>query len=96
MAICYEVAFDDLVGDSVRTGAQIITVPSNNATFGRSDMTYQQLAMSQVRAVEHGRTILVAAISGSARSSTRKDMSSHRPVCSPPRPSVTGSCCAAT
>jgi apolipoprotein N-acyltransferase len=64
VAICYEVAFDDLVGDSVRAGAQIITVPSNNATFGRSDMTYQQLAMSQVRAVEHGRTVLVAATSG--------------------------------
>jgi len=45
-------------------GAQIITVPSNNATFGRSDMTYQQLAMSQVRAVEHGRSVLVAATSG--------------------------------
>ncbi len=64
VAICYEVAFDDLVGDSVRAGAQIITVPSNNATFGRSDMTYQQLAMSQVRAVEHGRSVLVAATSG--------------------------------
>jgi apolipoprotein N-acyltransferase len=64
VAICYEVAFDNLVGDSVRAGAQIITVPSNNATFGRSDMTYQQLAMSQVRAVEHGRTVLVAATSG--------------------------------
>ena len=64
VAICYEVAFDGLVNDSVRAGAQLITVPTNNATFGRTEMTYQQLAMSQVRAVEHGRAVLVAATSG--------------------------------
>ncbi len=64
VATCYEVAFDGLVTESVRDGAQIITVPTNNATFGRTDMTYQQLAMSQVRAVEHARTVVVAATSG--------------------------------
>ncbi|MDX5961905.1 apolipoprotein N-acyltransferase [Rhodococcus opacus] len=64
VATCYEVAFDDLVSDSVRAGAQLITVPTNNATFGRTDMTYQQLAMSRIRAVEHGRSVLVAATSG--------------------------------
>ncbi|GAB2906180.1 apolipoprotein N-acyltransferase [Rhodococcus aerolatus] len=64
VGICYEIAFDHLVTDSVRAGAQLLTVPSNNATFGRTEMTYQQLAMSQVRAVEHGRTAAVAATSG--------------------------------
>ncbi|MGZ4541755.1 MAG: apolipoprotein N-acyltransferase [Mycobacteriaceae bacterium] len=64
VATCYEVAFDNLVTDSVRAGAQLITVPTNNATFGRTEMSYQQLAMSQVRAVEHGRAVLVAATSG--------------------------------
>ena len=39
-------------------------MPSNNATFGRSDMTYQQLAMSRVRAVEHGRAVVVVTTSG--------------------------------
>ena len=39
-------------------------MPSNNATFGRSDMTYQQLAMSRVRAVEHDRAVLVVTTSG--------------------------------
>ena len=47
IAICWEIAFDDLVADSVAAGAQVLAVPSNNATFGRSDMTYQQLAMSR-------------------------------------------------
>ncbi|WP_241249885.1 apolipoprotein N-acyltransferase [Rhodococcus sp. X156] len=66
VATCYEVAFDYLVNDSVRAGAQLITVPTNNATFGRTEMTYQQLAMSQVRAVEHDRAVLVAATTGAS------------------------------
>jgi len=64
VAICWEIAFDDLVADSVAAGAQVLAVPSNNATFGRSDMTYQQLAMSRVRAVEHDRAVLVVTTSG--------------------------------
>ena len=64
VAICWEVAFDDLVADSVDAGAQVLAVPSNNATFGRSEMTYQQLAMSRVRAVEHDRAVLVVTTSG--------------------------------
>ncbi|GGM78768.1 apolipoprotein N-acyltransferase [Longimycelium tulufanense] len=64
LATCYEVAFDNRVTDTVRSGAQVLAVPTNNATFGVTDMTYQQLAMSRVRAVEHGRTVLVAATSG--------------------------------
>jgi len=64
VATCYEVAFDDLVTESVQAGATVIAVPTNNATFGRTEMTFQQLAMSRVRAVEHGRTVLIAATSG--------------------------------
>jgi len=64
VTICWEVAFDDLVADSVGAGAQILAVPSNNATFGRSEMTYQQLAMSRVRAVEHDRAVIVVTTSG--------------------------------
>ena len=64
IAICWEIAFDDLVADSVDAGAQVLAVPSNNATFGLTEMTYQQLAMSRVRAVEHDRAVLVATTSG--------------------------------
>jgi apolipoprotein N-acyltransferase len=64
VATCYEVVFDDLVRDSVRSGAQLLAVPTNNATFGFTEMTYQQQAISRVRAVEHGRVVLVAATSG--------------------------------
>ncbi|KUO16586.1 apolipoprotein N-acyltransferase [Streptomyces dysideae] len=64
LATCYEAAFDWAVRDTVTDGAQMISVPSNNATFDRSEMTYQQLAMSRVRAVEHSRTVTVPVTSG--------------------------------
>jgi apolipoprotein N-acyltransferase len=64
LATCYEAAFDWDVRDTVIDGAQMISVPSNNATFDRSEMTYQQLAMSRVRAVEHSRTVTVPVTSG--------------------------------
>ena len=64
VAICFEVAFDAAAREPVSRGAQILTVPTNNATFGHSAMTYQQLAMSRVRAVEHRIPVLIAATSG--------------------------------
>ncbi|MGV9989250.1 apolipoprotein N-acyltransferase [Streptomyces sp. NPDC003374] len=64
LATCYEAAFDWAVRDTVTDGAQMISVPSNNATFDRSEMTYQQLAMSRIRAVEHSRTVTVPVTSG--------------------------------
>ncbi|MFD8032231.1 MULTISPECIES: apolipoprotein N-acyltransferase [unclassified Streptomyces] len=64
LVTCYEAAFDWTVRSTVLDGAQLISVPSNNATFDRSEMTYQQLAMSRVRAVEHSRTVTVPVTSG--------------------------------
>ena len=64
VATCYEVAFDRALREAVDAGAQLLAVPTNNATFGDTEMTYQQLAMSRLRAVEHGRTVVVAATSG--------------------------------
>jgi apolipoprotein N-acyltransferase len=62
--ICFEVAFDNLVRDAVSAGADLLAVQTNNATFGFTPMTEQQLAMARFRAVEHGRTVLVAALAG--------------------------------
>lgn len=64
VATCYEVSFDQAFRSSIRNGAQILTTPTNNATFGYSDMTYQQLAMSRLRAMETDRAVVVAATSG--------------------------------
>jgi apolipoprotein N-acyltransferase len=62
--ICFEVAYDGLVRDVVKGGADVLVVQTNNATYNRTNQPPQQLAMSRLRAVEHGRTVLVAATSG--------------------------------
>jgi apolipoprotein N-acyltransferase len=62
--ICFEVVYDGLVGDVVDGGAGMLVVQTNNATFGYTDESEQQLAMSRLRAVEFGRTVAVAATSG--------------------------------
>jgi apolipoprotein N-acyltransferase len=62
--ICFEVAYDDLVRSSVQAGAQLLVVQTNNATFGRTAETYQQLAMSRLRAVENGRTVVQVSTTG--------------------------------
>ena len=64
VATCYEVSFDNAFRNSIDNGAQILTSPTNNATFGFSDMTYQQLAMSRMRAIEADRAMVVPATSG--------------------------------
>ncbi|HZY01072.1 MAG TPA: apolipoprotein N-acyltransferase, partial [Dermatophilaceae bacterium] len=56
--ICFEVAYDGLVRDSVDHGANVLLVQTNNATFGFTDESVQQLAISRIRAIEHGRSIV--------------------------------------
>lgn len=61
--ICFEVAYDDLVRDTVTGGAQFLVVQTNNATFNVAEAR-QQLAMVRLRAVEHGRDALMASTVG--------------------------------
>ncbi|MGE2720722.1 apolipoprotein N-acyltransferase [Mycolicibacterium celeriflavum] len=60
---CWEVIFDRAPRESVRNGAQLLVVPSNNATFTES-MSEQQLAFARLRAVEHDRYVVVAGTTG--------------------------------
>ncbi|GHC43269.1 apolipoprotein N-acyltransferase [Streptomyces cinnamoneus] len=62
--ICFEVAYDEIVHETVRAGARALVVQTNNATYGRTGQPEQQLAMSRLRAVEHGRAVVTAATSG--------------------------------
>jgi apolipoprotein N-acyltransferase len=61
--ICFEVAYDNLVRDTVTGGAQLLAVQTNNATFNEAEAR-QQLAMVRLRAVEHGRNALMASTVG--------------------------------
>ncbi|MGW0480333.1 apolipoprotein N-acyltransferase [Nonomuraea sp. NPDC003214] len=61
---CYEVAYDDTVRGTVRAGGTPLVVQTNNATYAQSNLPAQQLAMSQLRAVEHNRAVVTAATTG--------------------------------
>lgn len=65
-AICYETAYDHVLRDGVADGGSLLVIPTNNAWYGRGEMTWQHLAMSRLRAVEHGRAAVVAALSGAS------------------------------
>ncbi|HYR12805.1 MAG TPA: apolipoprotein N-acyltransferase, partial [Mycobacterium sp.] len=60
---CWEVIFDRAARESVQNGAQLLAVPSNNATFDEA-MSQQQLAFARLRAVEHDRYVVVAGTTG--------------------------------
>ncbi|MEU4671388.1 apolipoprotein N-acyltransferase [Amycolatopsis sp. NPDC023774] len=62
--ICYETAFDYPAREATDDGGELLVVPTNNAWYGPGEMSYQQLAMSRLRAVEHGRAVVVSATSG--------------------------------
>jgi apolipoprotein N-acyltransferase len=69
-AICFEVADDTVVRQAVTGGGRLLVVQTNNASYeqpgdsGSGGETAQQLAISRLRAVEHGRAVVVAATSG--------------------------------
>ncbi len=56
--ICFEVAYDWVARQAVREGAEFLAVQTNNATFGATAESTQQLAMSRLRAIETGRATL--------------------------------------
>jgi apolipoprotein N-acyltransferase len=63
VSICFEVAYDGLVRDTVTGGAQLLAVQTNNADFTSAEAA-QQLAMVRLRAVEHGRDGLMVSTVG--------------------------------
>lgn len=62
--ICYESAFARLAHSQVREGANLLVVATNNSSFGRTVMSEQHVAFSSLRAVETGRWVVHAALSG--------------------------------
>jgi apolipoprotein N-acyltransferase len=82
--ICFEIAYDGLVRKTVNAGGRVIVVQTNNATYARTPESAQQLAISRLRAVEHGRAVLIAATSGiSAVISPNGDVVEQSPELTP-------------
>jgi apolipoprotein N-acyltransferase len=58
IAICFDIVDDGLLRDMTQQGAQVIFAQTNNADFGRTDESVQQLAMARIRAIETARTVV--------------------------------------
>ncbi len=58
IAICFDIVDDQLMTDMVNEGADVVLAQTNNADFGRTDESVQQLAIARIRAVELGRSVV--------------------------------------
>ncbi len=58
--ICFELAYDQTVYQTITGGAQVLMVQSNNATYGGTGQIEQQFAITRARAMESRREIAVA------------------------------------
>lgn len=63
-AICFEVAYDDVMNDLMDGGAQLLTVQTNNATFGERGQPQQQYAIERLRAIQGAIPLAVASTTG--------------------------------
>lgn len=62
--ICFEIAFADVVRQAVNHGAQLLVVPTNNASFGHSAEAAQQTQITRFRAIEYSRAAVQASTVG--------------------------------
>jgi len=66
VVICFDVIFDDLAVDMIDQGAELVLAQTNNADFGKTDENLQQLAISRLRAIEMGRSMVVISTVGTS------------------------------
>ncbi len=58
LSICFDIVDDQQIFDMLSSGANIIVAQTNNADFGYSEESAQQLAIARLRAIETGRTLV--------------------------------------
>lgn len=58
VAICFDIVFDDQARAMMQDDAEFILAQTNNADFGRTNESAQQLAIARLRAVETGRAVV--------------------------------------
>lgn len=63
-AICFDIAYDDVITPQVRAGAELLTVQTSNASFIFTHQIEQQFAITRLRAIETGRWLVVASTNG--------------------------------
>lgn len=57
-AICFDIVDDALMREGVEEGGQLVIAPTNNADFGQTDESVQQLAIARIRGIELGRSVV--------------------------------------
>lgn len=63
-AICFDVAYDEVMRDQVADGAEMLAVQTSNVSFIYTDQIEQQFAITRLRAIETGRWLAVASPNG--------------------------------
>jgi apolipoprotein N-acyltransferase len=82
VSICFDIVDDAQIDAMISRGAQIIIAQTNNADFGRTDESVQQLAIARMRARETGRAVVnISTVGASAifrpDGSTQSHIPSH-------------------
>lgn len=62
--ICFELAWDETVYDTVRHGAQVIMTQSNTNTYAGTFEPHQQMAINRARSMELGRETIASTLNG--------------------------------
>ena len=78
--ISYEVFYADRGRAPVRSGAQLLIVPTNTSSYATAQVPTQEIAASEVQAVQQGRDLLQAAPTGYSAAITNRGALLQRSV----------------
>ena len=78
--VSYEVFYADRGRSSVRDGAQLLIVPTNTSSYATAQVPTQEIAASEIQAVQQGRDLLQAAPTGYSAAITNRGVLLHRSV----------------
>ena len=78
--ISYEVFYADRGRPSVRDGAQLLIVPTNTSSYATAQVPTQEIAASEIQAVQQGRDLLQSAPTGYSAAITNRGVLLQRSV----------------
>jgi apolipoprotein N-acyltransferase len=81
--ISYEVFYADRGRAAVRSGAQLLIVPTNTSSYATAQVPTQEVAAAEVQAVQQGRDLLQAAPTGYSAAITNRGTLLERSVLGP-------------
>lgn len=83
--VSYEVFYSDRGRSSVRDGAELLVVPTNTSSYSSAQVPTQEIAASEIQAVEQGRDLLQAAPTGYSAAITNRGVLLQRSVLGRPQ-----------